>query len=368
MVRQLSRSTIDTTKPLPQRAATAALLLVLSVAGFCQLPWSRRPKPAMSIGVNPDYDARYVSDLYAIGRSVTSSPALRLVLCDIVPDHQSGIDIEYVTPDPKTHRYVMTGKGEPACDFGTYRAVGGLGCVPRFTAGTFRWRSPRRNFGEPLYMSMTDPFANGGTAAIVAPASGRLTTHPDPTYALIPETVDAVRGELEFVKDHPSWAAKTAVDAGLALQREQLNGANPLIVMDATRALAESGNLDVARARQLITETSEQRQALEVVAILCSLSREQEATLGRALLGAVDAAKTTEDLKGLLIGAAVAFSNLAREQRRGLVLGYTSPPPPLVGEAVFARSIITKILAKQRAMRTHTAADTYVESFYPWPM
>ena len=355
-----------------RRSLCLALVLMLASAnGRCQLPWSHRPKAPASFGKNPVFDARYVHDLYALSRCLLSSPlTLRLVLCTVSPDHQSGVFSGYAEFDPKTRTYVDTGVEGPAYDFGVYRVVGGLGCTSPNMTGTFRWLSPEVRQSDIVYMWYTDPFSDGGLAAIVAPKKDGLLEPPQPTYAVHPSHVDMIRDEITFVESRPLSFWSPEGSTGLASLQVTLGSANPLVAMEAARALSADGKLSDDQARGLATNPSEIRQALAVVAILCTLTRERERTTGRVILSAVDEAKTAEQLKGLLIGAVVAHNNLARQERarrlQGRQGGERWTPPPLEGEAVFANSVVLRILRRHHDIGLQNPADKYLNWFSPW--
>ena len=347
-------------------------LALLSVAGVCQLAWQDRNKPPASFGIDPYYDARRVRDLYFLSRSLTKSPtAADMLVCDVFPDHQSGIENGYLKLVPGTHRYVPTGETDPACDFGTYRVVGSFGPAQHWDRGSFKWRSPARFGGGFVYMFFTDPFADGGLAAFTRPVTARLETHPIPTYAIAPGYQSFLVDELVFNRAHPSWTVLAGAQADPSFVRQQLKSGNPLLVMEATRALVETGKLDAEGASRLVGYRADIRQSCEVTAILCALKREQEPTLGHVILQTADSAKSADDLKGLLIGAAVAYSVFwEREAHPGRASGGASAPmspPTLTGEGAFARSVIMRVLERRTAIGAATPGGRYVDGLNPWP-
>ena len=334
--------------------------------GPCRILPQGRAAPPAAFGVDSTFDARCVHDLYLMSRALISSPEkTKLVFCDIDPDQMPGV---FGPPhfDPKTQAWILQ-QVQPAMDLGTFRVLGGLGCVPRFDRGTFRWETPggHTEWGF-RYLDCTDSFQVGGAAAIPLPDKLPLLQHPDPSYSISPGYVGVLQDELAFCRAHPSWTEAVGTEAGLAFAKEQLKSGNPLVMMEATRSLAAAGKLDRETAAQLVRQGPEIRQAREVAAILCGMTKEEEATLGQVILDAIDGVKSSEELKGLFLGSIVAYTVVWDQQERSvqvrrLVLSISSSPVPLTGTAPFILSVYAHAVDKQRALGSNDAAGKYLE-------
>ena len=346
----------------PAAATLFAFAAIFAAAspGTCRTAGPPRLDPPSNFGVDATFDARRVHDLYALSRALTSAPGkTQLVLFDVTPDDEvrsAGGNREAAKPPAKEDAII---------DSGAFAAVGGLGCAPQSRSGTYRWETPLGWIAWRFrYLDPTDPFEVGGTAAI--PPPGSLSTHPEPTYSIWPEYLGFLQGELAFSRAHPSWTEVAGTGTGLAFVKEQLKNSNPLIVMEATRALSAAGKLDSPTAAALVSEGPEIQQALETVAVLCGMTKEEEATLGQAILDAIDGAKTAEDLKNLFIGATVAYTVAWDEQERTVQVHVDpslSPvvPLPLTGTAPFLQSVFIHAVDRERAMPLHGAAAWYMK-------
>ena len=361
MYRRFRRDAIRTAR-LSGSAITAALLVALAPGGACQFgtPWPDRLKPPAAFGVDPRFDARYVHDLYLISHALTSAAVKpKLVFLDVKPDHKSGKN--YIDLDAKTLELA------PAMDFGAFRALGGLGCVLQSSRGTFSWISPDGfTYWGFSYLDGTDPFEVGGIAAISPPDKLPLLQHPDPTYSIAPGYVGVLQDELAFCRAHPSWTEGLGTEARLVFAKEQMKSGNPLVMMEATRALAAAGKLDRETAAQLVRQGPEIRQAREVAGILCGMTVDEEATLGQVILDAIDGVKSSEDLKGLFLGSIVAYTVVWDQQESRIQFHASSGsvwgPQPLAGTAPFIQGVYKHVVDSQRAIRGHSAADRYLES------
>ena len=346
-------------------AVAAALLLARSGPGECQTGW-HRVKPPAAFGVNPMFDARWVHDLYILSGALTSaSDKTHLVFCDVSPDPWSGIDQTIRCWDPKTQTFSIIGKGLGILDFGAYRLLGGFGCSPGFKTGTFQWKPPIDYHWGFEYLFDSDPFEWGGVVAFPLPDKPRLLAHPDPMYSIAPGYVGVLQDELAFWRAHPSWTEALGTEAGLAFAQEQLKSGNPLVVMEATRALAAAGKLDRETAALLVNDGPEIRQAREVLAILSGMTVSEKANLGQVVLDAIDRAKSSEELKGLAIATITAYS-IAWYQEWFNEFHSTAtschPATPLSGTGPFIESMYTHVVDRQRGMHTHTPADSYIQS------
>ena len=322
-----------------------------------------------AFGVSSMFDARWVYDLVAVSRGLASNPEkTRLALFEVTPDQRSGREEFEGSFNPKTQTLDTHVLFLPL-DFGSLRLVGSLGIPPRWRRGTFRWDwaiyLPEVGRFDWL-VGGTNPFLAGGIAAIPPPDKLPLLQHPDPTYSIAPGYVGVLQDELAFCRAHPSWTEGLGTEARLVFAKEQMKSGNPLVMMEATRALAAAGKLDRETAAQLVRQGPEIRQAREVAAILCGMTKEEEATLGQVILDAIDGVKSSEDLKGLFLGSIVAYTVVWDQQESRIQFHASSGsvwgPQPLAGTAPFIQGVYKHVVDSQRAIRGHSAADRYLES------
>jgi hypothetical protein len=253
-------------------------------------------------------------------------------------------------------------------EFGTYTVLAGLGCAPPFSRGTFQWEHRFEVIEWQFhYLNDLDPFDVPGVAVIQPPDMPQMLQHPKPTYSIPAEYVGILQDEQAFNRAHPSWTEAVAAEPGLAFAKAQLKSGNPLVVMEATRALSAAGKLDREAAAGLVKEGPGMWQALNAVAILCGMTKEGEASLGQAIVDAIDGAKNLEDLKALFIGATVAYSTAWDEQEKAVqvrppmyVVSRTTPLP-LNGTAPYLQAVFKHAVDRRHAMKARTPANQYME-------
>lgn len=151
------------------------------------------------------------------------------------------------------------------------------------------------------------PFASGGLALFQLssdPATGNLTSLPDPPPYMIPDPWQKDLGPAwQFLHAHsPLFLPKNTVHNQVAL-RKMLTDPNPFIAIAACRALTQTNLLSLPQMQAVLTQARGERQAAFLFLIMRAAVTGPDSTQRETMVtGLVSQATDASELTGILAG------------------------------------------------------------------